>query len=397
MMVAGDPGEDQVQAEGYADLAPFTVDTAEHRFTFLQAGHDRLEQLLAMIDGAQTSLRLFFYIYRPDHTGTVVRAALIHAAQRGVDVHLMIDAFGSDAPAAFFEPIVNAGGRFDRFSPRWNVRYLIRNHQKIVIADGSCAMTGGFNIADDYFAPPAANGWADLGIMIEGPVVASFASWFERLESWVAGGEAQFRMIRRIVREWDDGQGAVRLLPGGPTRLTSAWARMARADIARAARLDMVMAYFSPPSSMRRLIRALARRGRARLVMAAKSDNGATIGASRALYASLLRAGAEICEFEPCRLHTKLLVIDDVTYFGTANFDMRSMRLNLELMVRVEDAGLARHMRALIDHMARWSTPVTRELHRRRSTLFNQIRWRLGWFLVSVLDYTVTRRLNLGL
>jgi len=157
------------------------------------------------------------------------------------------------------------------------------------------------------------------------------------------------------------------------------------------------MAYFSPPRSIRRLIRKLAQRGGARLIMAGKSDNTTTIGASRALYGNLLHAGVSIAEFEPTKLHLKLMVIDDVTYFGSANFDMRSIRLNLELMVRVEDAALAQKVRGMIDHLESASRPVTLEWFRREATLFNRIRWRLSWFLVSVIDYTVARRLNLGL
>ena len=157
------------------------------------------------------------------------------------------------------------------------------------------------------------------------------------------------------------------------------------------------MAYFSPPRSIRRLIRMLARKNHARLVMAGRSDNTTTIGASRALYGALLRDDVELFEFDVCKLHTKLLVVDDVTYFGSANFDLRSIRLNLELMVRIEDAELAARMRTAIAHMADASKSITREWHRENATLINRIRWRLSWFLVSVLDYTVARRLNLGL
>lgn len=383
--------------DGYRDPEPFVAEAQGHSFTFYPAGSDRLDALMELIESAQSSLAIFYYMFQADHTGTRIRGALIRAAQRGVDVHLMIDDFGSDAPQPFFDPIVRAGGRFSRFQPGWNVRYLIRNHQKFVIADRARVLTGGFNVSDHYFAPPEVNGWCDLGVMIEGEVVERFCNWFAELENWVADGEAQFRSIRRMVRDWDGGSGPVQLLLGGPTRMTSAWARMAKLDIARASRLDLVMAYFSPPGSMRRQIRRLARRGRARLVMAGKTDNGATIGASRALYGGLLRAGASVAEFQPCKLHMKLMVVDDISYFGSANLDMRSVRLNLELMVRIEDAALAERLRGLVDHMERWSEPVTRELHRKRGTLFNRIRWQIGWFLVYVLDYTVTRRLNLGL
>ncbi|MFZ9394505.1 MAG: phospholipase D-like domain-containing protein [Erythrobacter sp.] len=381
----------------YRDPARFDVTSGDHLFRFHPEGADRLAALLALIEGATQTLQLCFYMFQADHTGTVVRDALIRAAQRGVDVRLIVDAFGTDATESFFEPLQRAGGEFLLFSPRWNVRYLIRNHQKFAIADGARVMTGGFNISDQYFAAPQADGWNDLGISIEGPVAARFVEWFGELEFWASRGSSQFLAIRRLVRDWNEGSSGVQLLLGGPTRITSAWARRVKVDLARGSRLDLVMAYFSPPRSVRRLIRLLAQRGCARLVLAGKSDNTTTIGAARALYGGLLRAGVRIAEFAPCKLHTKLLVIDDITYFGSANFDMRSIRLNLELMVRVEDAALAERMRELIGQLERSSMPVTREWYRAKATMISRIRWRLSWFLVSVLDYTVARRLNLGI
>ena len=187
------------------------------------------------------------------------------------------------------------------------------------------------------------------------------------------------------------------LLLGGPSKITSAWARIVKQDLAQAERLDLVMAYFSPPRSIRRLIRMVSRKGKARLITAGKSDNTTTIGASRALYGALLRDNVEIYEFDASKLHMKLLVVDDVTYFGSANFDLRSIRLNLELMVRVKDVELAAKMREVIEHMTKGSVPITQEWHDERGSWINRIRWRLSWFLVSVLDYTVARRLNLGL
>ncbi|GAA4044462.1 phospholipase D-like domain-containing protein [Parerythrobacter jejuensis] len=380
----------------YRDPEPFAIEAQDHAFTFYPAGADRFAALLEHIDSAQDTLHVFFYMFQADYSGTRVRDALTRAARRGVAVHLIVDAFGTDAKVSFFGPLVRAGGVFDMFSPRWNVRYLIRNHQKFVIADGDRVMTGGFNVSNHYFATPQDNGWCDLGALITGPVAGQFSQWFCELEAWVSSGGSQFRAIRKMVREWDPGDGAVQLLLGGPTQITSAWARSIKRDIARGDRLDMVMAYFSPPRSIRRLIRRLGERGSARLIMAGKSDNSTTIGASRALYRALLRSGVEIAEFQPCKLHMKMLVIDDVAYFGSGNFDMRSIRLNLELMVRVEDAGLARKMRELVDHLAAASKPVRRKEHAKRMTLAKWLSWRVSWFLVSVLDYTVARRLNLG-
>jgi cardiolipin synthase len=172
----------------------------------------------------------------------------------------------------------------------------VRNHQKFVNADGGRVMTGGANVSDHYFDPPAANGWCDLSVMIEGAVVEQFTRWFGLLKAWVAGEAAgrtrQLRALRDIVKAWDGGDGPVRLLVGGPLVRRGHWAWVLRRDLVTAKRLDTVSAYFSPPRSFRRQIAQVARRGDVRMVMAGKSDIGAAIDMARLQYKPLLGAGA---------------------------------------------------------------------------------------------------------
>jgi cardiolipin synthase len=388
---------DDPPACGDADERSFQVEAQGHTLAFYPDGPGRLAALLELIGSAARSLKVCFYIYAPDDSGRRVRDALVAAAGRGVEVSLIVDGFGADADADFFAPLVEQGGRFCSFSPRWNLRYLIRNHQKIVVADGRLAMLGGFNVEDGYFAPSDREGWEDLAFTVTGPIVGRIGQWFDELEDWAKDPQAQFRSIRRKVRAWDAGAPPVQLLIGGPTRGLSSWARCVARDFAQGDRLDLIMAYFSPSPRLLRRMRRIARRGQTRLVMAAKSDNGATVGAARALYRRLLRAGAQIWEFEPRMLHTKLIVLDDAVYLGSANFDMRSLYLNLEIMLRIEDAGLAARMRAFVSERIDRSVQITPELNDRRATIWRRIRWRASWFLVAVVDYTVSRRLNLGL
>jgi cardiolipin synthase len=376
---------------------PFDVDAAGHHLTLYPGGRDRLKALLGMIREARSSLRIAFYIFARDASGTQVRDALVAAAARGVAVTIIVDAFGAEADEAFFAPLAQAGGRFECFIAAHSRRYLIRNHQKIVLVDAERAMLGGFNVEDDYFAPPEVNGWSDVGFIVRGPVVARIEAWFDELEDWVTNPRAQFAAIRRKVREWPAGEAPVQLLIGGPTRGLSSWARCVARDLERGERLDMIMAYFSPPPKLIRRIGAIAERGRTRLVMAAKSDNGATIGASRALYAHLLKHQAGIYEFGPSKLHTKLIVLDDAVYLGSANLDMRSLYINLEIVLRIEDAAFAERMRAFVAAHAAASVEVTPALYRSWSKPLTRLRWWTSWFLVAVVDYTVTRRLNLGL
>ncbi|MEW4449206.1 cardiolipin synthase B [Qipengyuania sp. JC766] len=392
-----DAGSAVPGGEGYADPAPFALEAAGQSLRILPGGADRREALLDLVASARNTLDLCFYIFAEDAIGTALRDALAEAAGRGVAVCLILDGFGAEASDEFLAPLRAGGAAVYRFSDRVSQRYLIRNHQKMVISDGQRAMFGGFNISDDYFAPPAANGWNDIAVAIEGSAVDGLSRWFERLREWTDDDGAHFRAIRDTVSDWEWSDGDAQWLVGGPTGGLSTWARCVREDLEKASRLDMVMAYFSPRKSSLKRIGRIAQRGQARLVMAGKSDNNATIGASRSLYAKLLKRDVEIWEFTPCKLHTKLIVMDDVVYVGSANFDMRSLYLNLEIMLRIRDAALADRMREFVDHQIEASRAITPELHARRATLWNRIRWRASWLLVSVLDYTVSRRLNLGL
>jgi cardiolipin synthase len=384
--------------QAYRDPPPFAVEAQGHVFTFYPGGKDRLDRLVALIDRAQASIRLCFYIFADDECGRLVRDRLLAARGRGVEIALLIDSFGSkDTGDALFAPLREAGCRFCVFSPKWNNRYLIRNHQKIVLIDETFGMVGGFNVEHDYFAPPAENGWNDLAMEVTGPVVAELVRWYDQVEHWTREPRHQWRHIRRLVRRWDPGTGPVQVLLGGPTRGLSPWARRVNDDLIEGARLDMMMAYFSPAARLLARIGRIARKGETRLLLAAKSDNGATIGASRILYGPLLKRGARIWEFSPCKLHTKLIVLDDAVYVGSANFDMRSLYINLEIMLRIEDHALAERMREFVAQHLPASLPITRPVHKRRMTLWNRFRWTLSWLLVTVVDYTVSRRLNLGL
>ena len=381
-------------AVDYCDLDPFTVEAAGHRFVFYPHGEDRRKALIELIDSAQTSLKVFYYLFDSDTSGTMVRDALVAAARRGVTVELIVDAFGNDAGEAFFEPLTEAGGTFALFSPKWGKRYLVRNHQKFTIVDETRVMTGGANVSDHYFAIPADNGWCDLSVTIEGEVVGQFVRWFGLLRSWVAnaaeGRTSQLRRLRDIVQDWEGGDGPVRLLVGGPLVRRGHWAWVFRQDLVTAKRLDTVSAYFSPPRSFRRLIARVGQRGDARMIMAGKSDITAAIDMARLMYGKLLRARVRLFEFGVCKLHMKLMVVDDKSYVGSANLDKRSFRINVELMVRVEDEGLAAELRKLIDHLEGSSEPITPGWYARHSTFLNRMRWRLAYWM-SLADYRISK------
>jgi len=167
-----------------------THEVAGNRLTLLPDGPQRLDALIGLIDEARTSLRLLYYIWCEDDSGTRVRDALVRAAERGIEVALLVDGFGTAATEAFFAPLSEAGARFCRFVPRYGRRYLLRNHQKLALADGRRVIIGGFNISDDYFGTIAEGAWRDLGLEVEGDSVDCLVGYFEALFAWALKPEA---------------------------------------------------------------------------------------------------------------------------------------------------------------------------------------------------------------
>ena len=374
-------------------IEPLTV--AGNRLTLLVDGPERLEALIGLIDGAERSLRILYYIWEDDASGQRVRDALLAAIRRGVTVSLLVDGFGTaNASEAFFQPLVDAECRFCRFVPRFGRRYLLRNHQKLALADERRVIIGGFNIADEYFGTIESGAWRDLGLLVEGDEVAGVAPYFDDLFTWADRTDARIRDLRRILNRRRAAGGKLKWLFGGPTRRLSPWARAVRRDMRGARRLDLIAAYFAPGPALLRRSANVARRGAVRLVTAAKSDNNATIGAARHTYWVLLRRGVRVFEYQRTKLHTKLFVLDDVVHIGSANFDMRSLYLNLEMMLRVDDPAFAAAMRRFVDGEIADSVEITLDAYRRRRSWLNRLRWGFAYFLLAIADYRISHRLN---
>ena len=368
-----------------------------NRLTFFPDGPDRLEALVALIDGAKNSLRLLYYIFAADASGDRVRDALVAATERGVAVSLLIDGFGSSkTPEPYFKELHERGAKFCRFLPSYGRRYLIRNHQKLALADNERVLIGGFNVENDYFTPADQGGWRDIGLLVEGPAAARLVPYFDALIGWALKKGSRIRILRKITRTYSETSGALQWQFGGPMQRLSPWINSTCRDLARGSDVEMIAAYFAPPGEMLRRIARIGKNGKARIVTAATSDNNTTIAAARFTYGRLLKRGVQVFEYQRSKLHSKLLLLDDVAHVGSSNFDYRSIYLNLEMMLRVEDPDFASLMRVYFEGEIDDCLEITRALHKERSTLINRIKWALSFFVVSITDYTVTRRLNFG-
>ncbi|MEA3050831.1 MAG: cardiolipin synthase [Sphingomonadales bacterium] len=392
------PGHARAMADAVQQdqAEPVSVVVAGNRLTLLADGPTRLDALIALIDGAKQSLRVLYYIFLDDSAGTRVRDALIAASGRGVQVSLLVDGFGATTSKPFWQPLLDSDVRFCRFSPRYGRRYLLRNHQKLALADGRKVIIGGFNISDDYFGTIESGAWRDLGLQVEGDSTACLVKYFDDLFRWARAPDASIRDMRRMLQQHSVTEGKLHWLFGGPTRRLSPWARAMRRDMRQARRIDIIAAYFAPSPSMLVRIGRIARNGEARVIAAAKSDHAVAVDAARNFYWWLLKRGVQVYEYAATKLHTKLFVVDEVVHIGSANLDMRSLFLNLEMMLRVDDSEFSAAMRRFVDGEIANSDRITLASHRKQRTLLNRLRWAIAYFVVAIADYRITRRLNFG-
>ena len=370
------------------------AEIAGNRLELIESGDERLRQLLDLIGGARHSIKMLMYMFNADRVGERVRDALAEAASRGVDVKLLIDGFGSDAGPDFFAALNQAGGEECVFNPSYGRRYLLRNHQKLVVVDDQTVIIGGANIDDTYLNDRAEGRWRDLWLRIDGPEVAMPSRYFDTLFRWSTHRRPRLNYARRRLADYSEWRGPLQWKFSGPLSMRNSWWRSIGRDIRQGHRLDMIFAYFAPPAAMLRRLGRLGRRGRARIITAAKSDNNATIAAARHSYSRLLRRHVQMYEYQPAKLHTKLAIVDDVVHIGSSNFDYRSLYINMEVMLRIKDAGFADAMRGYVERELADSKWITPDLHKRRATVWRRIKWAVSHYLVNIMDYTVTRRLN---
>jgi cardiolipin synthase len=159
-------------------------------------------------------------------------------------------------------------------------------------------------------------------------------------------------------------------------------------DLAVAKDVAITAAYFLPPHRLRHwLAQAVARGARVRLLLAGKSDVRLMQLASRSLYRRLLQKCIELWEYQPQVLHAKLIVVDDIVFVGSSNLDPRSLRINFEIMLRIQNVALAATVRQQFEaDLAQRAIPVTRDVLQHGRSWWERLKERLAYWFFARLD-----------
>ncbi len=360
---------------------------------WIGSGGRAFPMMLAAIRGARVSVCLEMFIFHPGVPGDAFREALVAAAMRGVRVSVLLDAVGSSGLSdSYLEPLAKAGGGVRWFNRVRTPKILVRDHRKILVCDDAVAFVGGFNIAPEYDGDGVTDGWRDTGLRVAGPAAAALGKLFASL--YQAHADRPPWMSRWRRRVWDDAGGCepgLRILPVSPGHGPSGMSKAFIGDLARAKRVTLVTPYFLPSAAIRRELRKAARRGASvRVVLPAQSDVWLSQLAARRLYSSLLRSGVGILEYEPRVLHAKVFLIDNAVYTGSSNLDPRSLYLNYELMLRLEDPRVVEAARADVEDMVSRSRKIDRVAWGRSRGWWDMTREWLAFSIMYRLDPWLT-------
>ena len=314
--------------------------------TVFSEGDGLFAAMLADIHGARERVWLETYIFADDAIGRELVAALEACAARGLDVRVRVDAFGSyfDFSGSSARRLRGAGVQFHRSHP-WEWRrpwtFHRRNHRKLLVVDRSSAYLGGFNISE--LNSRKAHGearWRDTHLRLTGPIVdecaASYAAFSRGDLGWCGDERRPLHLLTNHAHRYRH-------------RLRYVLSR--RFAEARE-RIWLTTPYFVPDSATQRWLCVAAARGvDVRVLVPGKNDVRLVQWAGRAAYSRLLRAGARLFEYQPRTLHAKTVLVDeDWSTVGTANFDYRSFFINYELNLVARSTRLNAELASLFEN-----------------------------------------------
>lgn len=344
--------------------------TLHNKALLVRGGKDYFSALNEMIDNAKKSIQLQVYIFDEDETGKEVASRLIDAANRGVQVQVLLDGYASRGLSVMFKNRIRENGiRLRFFEPilkGWNFYFGRRLHHKVVVCDGIVAMVGGINISDRYNDTPGSPAWLDWAIKVEGEIPYELYKLCNQY--YASKPEDQLALSRQEIIKKLNGRlhCPIRIRRNdwvmGRNQISASYMEMFRD-----ARQEIIImsSYFIPSLFFRNnIIKALKRGVKIKLILAGISDVGIAKHAERYLYRWAVRHGIELYEYKHNILHGKIAVADGkMVTIGSYNINDISALASIELNLDVEDSVFSnvvdQQLKNIIQNECRRISPIS--------------------------------------
>ncbi len=338
--------------------------TRANRAELLINGEATFDSILAGVGQAQEYVLVQFYMFHDDGLGRRMQRALIERAKAGVRVYMLYDEVGSKGlPARYVDELRAAGVEATAFKPtqgsRNRFQLNFRNHRKMVVVDGVTGWVGGHNVGDEYLGlDPGFSPWRDTHVRLDGPVVIQLqgviiGDWY-----WAT---RELPPVNWQPTPAEDGAVKAMIVPSAPTqRLETAGLLFVTALNSAKERIWLSAPYFVPDEAVMKALELAALRGvDVRIIIPGKGDSLPVYLAAFHYIAQLRGLGIRFYAYKPGFLHEKVMLVDDdVSTVGTANFDNRSFRLNFEVTALIADGMFAKEMERMFEQDFAHAEPV---------------------------------------
>lgn len=311
---------------------------------------DAMRALIRDISLAQNNIEMVFYIWQAGGLVDQVAEALMAATRRGVRCRLILDSAGSvDFFRSPYLAMLRAAGVNVVEALHVSIlrvflrRMDLRQHRKMVLIDNYVAYTGSMNMVDPrFFKQDAGVGqWIDIMARMEGPVATAMGIIFSC--DWeIETGE---RILPpppnfNIMSFKQASSHTIQVIASGPG-FPEGVIHQALLTSIYAAREQLVITtpYLVPSDDLLYALCTAAQRSVKVHIIVPRHNDSMLVGwASRAFFAELLEAGVMIHQFDGGLLHTKSVLVDSqLSLVGTVNLDMRSLWLNFEITLVIDD------------------------------------------------------------
>ncbi len=307
-------------------------------------GQEYFDVLLADLASAKRFIHMNYFIWGYDELTARITKVLMDRIAAGVEVRILNDLLGCMGYSNAELNALREAGALVGYDISQLARINYRNHRKITVVDAEIGHSGGFNIKQEYIDGgekyPA---WRDTGIRITGPGVADLEKLFD-MRWYEVFGEDLFKPEYYPNSALPPGETMVQTIHQG---YDDPWNSVTRAyQLSMVGARDHIMLqspYFVPDqTSLDVLINAAAGGVRVDFMTTSMPDKKVPWWAAESYFEPLLAAGAHIWLWEKGFFHAKTLTVDgEVCSIGTLNMDMRSLRINKELMIWVYDKAVA--------------------------------------------------------
>ncbi len=320
------------------------------RFELLVDGSHFFPTMLSAIKAARHHVLLEMYLFDAGQIAGQFVQAMAAAAERGVQVYVLLDDFGArEMNGDERARLAGAGVHLSFYNP-WRYgelrRNLWRDHRKLLVVDGTVAFVGGAGITDRFSAADPHH-WHDVMLAVRGPCVADWERVFEH--TWNSWSRPLLTLPEPPLSPLPGGRPG-RVTLNGPIHMEIKRALVKRVRNAER-RVWIASAYFIPSWKIRRALYHAALQGTdVRLLLPGPhTDHPAVRHASRRYYGKLLATGVRIFEYRPRFLHAKVLLCDNWVSIGSSNIDRWNFSWNLEANQEVDDQGFSEQVAALFE------------------------------------------------